>query len=95
MQENAIDQGEELCNLLKSKWEKDWKRATDARTCGINSQHSVSDAIIEGNTLRMFHCLVTIISDEEGNAIDDIEIELKRGHQRTSVSLKSKAWYSK
>jgi hypothetical protein len=36
----------------------------------------MSDAFIEGDAPRVFHCLVAIISDEEGNAIDDIEVEL-------------------
>jgi hypothetical protein len=70
-----VDQGEKLCTLMKSKWEKDLKRVTDTCTHGIDSQHSVSEAFIEGDALRVFHCLVTIISDEEGNAIDDMEVE--------------------
>jgi hypothetical protein len=44
-------------------------------TCGIGSQCGVSEAFIEGDALRVFHCLVAIICDEEGNAIDDIEVE--------------------
>ena len=76
MVEEFIDQAEKLCNLMKSKWEKDWKRVTDTYTYGIDSQYSVSEAFIEGDALRVFHCLVTIISNEEGNAIDDIEVEL-------------------
>ena len=76
MVEEFVDQGEKLCTLMKSKWDKDWKRVTDTYTYGIDSQYSVSEAFIEGDALRVFHCLVTIISNEEGNAIDDIEVEL-------------------
>ena len=76
MVDEFVDQGNKLCTLMKSKWEKDWKRVTDTYTYGIDSQYSVSDAFIEGDALRVFHCLVTIISNEEGNAIDDIEVEL-------------------
>jgi hypothetical protein len=36
----------------------------------------VSEAFIEGDALRVFHCLVAIISNEEGNAIDDMEVKL-------------------
>jgi hypothetical protein len=76
MVEMFVNQGNKLRTLKKSKWEKDWKRFTDTFTHGIDSQHSVSEAFIEGDALRVFHCLVTIISNEEGNAIDDIEVEL-------------------
>ena len=71
-----VDQAERLCSLMKEKWEKDWNTITDTYTYGRDGQHSVHEAFLPGDALRVIHCLVTKISDVEGDAVDSVEMLL-------------------
>ena len=71
-----IEQGERMGALMKEKWEKDWNVITDTYTYGIDGQFSVSEVFLMGDALRIVHCLMSRISDVEGNARDQIEMEL-------------------